>query len=348
MPEGNADNGLNIQQTLYNGFARSKLIEAEIKLNRVFEEYTGRIESFMLMLDTLKAGILIVSKAGEIYYANEAGNAFKTVSASHIFYRNLEEEMVIPLNDDLNQTARINNFFWNGEQCNIFVIEKNDPVKPAVVDQTTTATPEPFEQLMNYVRRIALHDATGKTSEATQYAELANKSVTENERLLNDIKAFTSLVNYTPVLSAVSMQKIAGDILKSMGPEIEEAGMEISLSELPETTADKELITKLLKQLISNAFKFRNKGRKAIIDIGHDKIEGQFIFCVRDNGIGISKKYHEEIFNPFVSLNGQADYPGNGMGLAICKKIVELHSGKIWVESLPGHGSNFYFKLNTK
>lgn len=144
------------------------------------------------------------------------------------------------------------------------------------------------------------------------------------------------------------MQNIAGDVLKSMGPEIEEAEIEVSISELPETTADKELINKLLKHLISNALKFRNKARKAVIDIGHDKNDGQFIFCVRDNGIGISKKHHEQVFNLFSTLNDTKEYPGNGMGLAICKKIVELHNGKIWAESLPGHGSNFYFKLNAK
>ena len=144
------------------------------------------------------------------------------------------------------------------------------------------------------------------------------------------------------------MQNLVGDVLKSMGPEIEEAGIEVSLSDLPEAIGDKELILKLVKHLISNALKFRNTSRKAVIDVGHDKSDGQFIFCVRDNGIGISKKHHEEVFNLFSKLNDAEQYPGNGMGLAICKKIVELHNGKIWVESLPGHGSNFYFKLNAK
>ena len=92
-------------------------------------------------------------------------------------------------------------------------------------------------------------------------------------------------------------------VLKWKGPEIEDAEIEISISELPEATGDKDLITNLLKHLISNAVKFRNKGRKAIIDIGHNKSEGQVIFCVRDNGIGISKKHHEEVFNLFFSLN---------------------------------------------
>ncbi len=133
-----------------------------------------------------------------------------------------------------------------------------------------------------------------------------------------------------------------------MGSEIEDAEIEVSVSELPDQIADKDMITILLKHLVGNAVKFRNKSRKAMIDIGHDKSDGQFIFCVRDNGIGISKKHHEEVFNLFQTLNDTNEYPGNGMGLAICKKIVDMHNGKIWVESLPGHGSNFYFKLNAR
>jgi len=166
--------------------------------------------------------------------------------------------------------------------------------------------------------------------------------------LLGDIKAYIGLVNYQPVLTQVSMQKLVGDVLKGMGAEIEDAEVEVSVSDLPDTKADKELVSKLLKHLVHNALKFRNKSRKAVIDIGHDKSEGQYIFCVRDNGIGISKKHHDQVFDLFSALNNADEYPGNGMGLAISKKIVELHDGKIWVESLPGHGSNFYFKLNAK
>lgn len=347
-----AKTGLNIQQPLYSNNTYTKLIETENRLNQVFEEYTGRIESFMLMLDTLKEGILLVNKTGEVCFANEPGNTFiKSLGNStgqYLAYRNLSTEELIPVNT--NTRLRVSNFVWNGEACNIFVVEKEEPVKETIV--VNNAVPasgnEPFAHLMDYVRLIAEHEKAGRLEEANQTAELANKTITQGEKLLNEARAYTKLIDYKTTLSQVSMQKVVGDILKSMGPEIEDAGIEISVSELPETTADKDLIIILLKQLISNAVKFRNKSRKAIIDIGHDKSEGQYIFCVRDNGIGISKKHHDEVFDLFTSLNNADEYPGNGMGLAICKKIVELHNGKIWVESLPGHGSNFYFKLNAK
>ena len=82
--------------------------------------------------------------------------------------------------------------------------------------------------------------------------------------------------------------------------------------------------------------------------VGYDKFEGKVIVCVRDNGIGISKKYHHKIFELFERLNRVDEYSGNGLGLAICQKIVEMHGGSIWVESLPGLGSSFYFTLQPK
>lgn len=350
---GSTGGELNIRQPFYNN-APSKLLETENTLNRVFEEYTGRIESFMLMMDLLKEGILIINNAGETCYANEPGNTFlrdwnKDI-AGHLTYRLLAAEQLIEVSNKLNHSLQIrsNNFFWNGEQCNIFIIEEAVLVNPSITLPTPTQHNELLQPLMNYMQQIAEYETAGKTDEVADYAQLANNTIAYNEKLINDAKIFMGLVNYKPVLQQISMQKIVGDVLKSMGAEIEEAAIEVSVSELPEATADKELVTKFLKHLISNALKFRNKSKKAIIDIGHDKSDGQFIFCVRDNGIGISKKHHDEIFNLFATLNDQHQYPGNGMGLALCKKIVELHNGTIWVESLPGHGSNFYFKFNAQ
>ena len=334
------------------------LTETQNKLNQVFEEYSGRIESFMLMLDALNEGMVLVNRAGEICYSNEQANAFieeiKTFETGSgiLGYLELETEKHVTLSPDAQHEIhiRIHNFLWNDEPCNLFLFDKKVVQKVETGNNITHSSTlaEPFEAMMNYVQLIAQHEANGKLPEAAECAELAKKTVLQSEKLLSDVKAFISLANHQPAFTRISMQKIVGDVLKSMGPEIEEAEIEVSVSELPESIGDKELILKLIKHLVSNALKFRNKTRRSVIDIGHDKSEGQYIFCVRDNGIGISKKYHEEVFKLFTTLNDALEYPGNGLGLAICKKIVELHGGKIWVESLPGHGSNFYFKLNAK
>jgi chemotaxis family two-component system sensor kinase Cph1 len=141
------------------------------------------------------------------------------------------------------------------------------------------------------------------------------------------------------------MKMAVADVLKQLKPAIAAAGAEVNIAELPDVNADRDLVEKLILQLIDNSLKFGKKGKKLVIDIGFDKLEGNLLFCVRDNGMGIPKKYQDKIFEPFERLNRVDEYPGNGLGLAICKKIVDLHKGKIWVESLPGFGSSFYFTL---
>ena len=335
--------------------ANKKLIEAETKLNRVFEEYSGRIESLIALLDNLKEGVLLINNISEISYSNDLGNSLKDLltRAGILTYRNLasEESFSIAFDEQHELSIRVSNFIWNGEACNLFIASKTAKII-AFAAPASLAAPEiqtePFAALLKAVRLIEESEAVGNKAEALACAVMVTEAINQSEKLLGDVKTFSSLTDYQPTFVQLNMQKLVGDVLKSMGPEIEEAEIEVTVSDLPETRGDKELVLKLLKQLISNALKFRNKSKKAVIDIGHDKSDGQYIFCVRDNGIGISKKYHEEVFRLFTMLNDTKEYPGNGLGLAICKKITDLHDGKIWVESLPGHGSNFYFRLNAK
>ncbi|HRG90161.1 MAG TPA: ATP-binding protein [Chitinophagales bacterium] len=207
---------------------------------------------------------------------------------------------------------------------------------------------EPVRTILNYVQLISDNLSNGKVEEAKEYAGFAQSAAARMEKLLSDLKVYIALNEHPFQLQKVSMKLVLADVLKQMKPRIDEAQAEVSFTELPDVSADRELVEKLLTQLIDNAIKFRKKDRKPVIDIGFDKFEGNVIFCVRDNGIGISKRYYQKIFELFEKLNRVDEYPGNGLGLAICKKITDLHGGEIWVESLPGSGSNFYFTLKGK
>lgn len=207
---------------------------------------------------------------------------------------------------------------------------------------------EPVRTILNYVQLISDNLNSGKVDEAKEYAGFAQSAAARMEKLLSDLKVYIALNEHPFQLQKVSMKLVLADVLKQMKKRIEEAQAEVSFTELPDVSADRELVEKLLTQLIDNAIKFRKKDRKPVIDIGFDKFEGNVIFCVRDNGIGISKRYYQKIFELFEKLNRVDEYPGNGLGLAICKKITDLHGGEIWVESLPGSGSNFYFTLKGK
>jgi light-regulated signal transduction histidine kinase (bacteriophytochrome) len=101
----------------------------------------------------------------------------------------------------------------------------------------------------------------------------------------------------------------------------------------------------VFQNLISNAIKFRKPDTQPIITISVKKDDSTFTFSVKDNGIGIEKNYYERIFVIFQRLHNQKEFPGSGIGLAHCKKIIEMHGGEIWVESEPGRGSTFYFTI---
>jgi nitrogen-specific signal transduction histidine kinase/CheY-like chemotaxis protein len=204
---------------------------------------------------------------------------------------------------------------------------------------------EPVRTILNYVQLISENLHKQKYEAATEYADFAKAAADRMEKLLSDFKVYIALNDYKPALSKVSMKMAVADVLKQLKSTITSAEAEINVAELPDVNADRDLVEKLVLQLLDNALKFGKKGKKLVIDIGFDKYEGNILFCVRDNGMGIPKKYQDKIFEPFERLNRVDEFPGNGLGLAISKKIIELHKGKLWIESLPGFGSSFYFTL---
>jgi light-regulated signal transduction histidine kinase (bacteriophytochrome) len=136
---------------------------------------------------------------------------------------------------------------------------------------------------------------------------------------------------------------VVRSVLLNLTEAINESSAKIEVSELPALPADPRQMSQLFQNLLSNAIKYRGPAELRIHVSAQRK--GDFwIFVIRDNGIGIAPEYSERIFGVFKRLHG-SEYPGTGIGLAICKKIVEQHGGQIWVNSVPGKGSEFLFRL---
>ena len=143
------------------------------------------------------------------------------------------------------------------------------------------------------------------------------------------------------------MNYVLKNVLANFSQLIKEENATITCDPLPVIIADESQMLQLFQNLISNAIKFHDKKAPQIHLSGH-VLKNEWCFSVQDNGIGIDSKFFERIFLIFQRIDANNKYPGRGIGLTICKKIVQRHEGRIWVESIPGEGSTFYISIPRK
>lgn len=180
--------------------------------------------------------------------------------------------------------------------------------------------------------------------EARQYLETAYNGSRRMKALINDLLTYARLDSQEQVTGPVDLNLTVQRVLHTMRSTIEESGAIIECSPLPTVMADQSQMSQLLQNIISNAIKFHGDDPPRIL-IEAEKGTGRWTIWVRDNGIGMNPVHFHRIFQMFQRLHTQQEYPGTGIGLAICKKIVERHGGTIWVESKEGEGSTFFFTL---
>jgi light-regulated signal transduction histidine kinase (bacteriophytochrome) len=179
---------------------------------------------------------------------------------------------------------------------------------------------------------------------ALEYINGAAEGAARMERLITDLLAYSRVGTRGGVFSIASLDAILEDALRNLQISIETAQAKITRDPLPALPVDATQMMQLFQNLIGNALKFHGE-RPPEIHVGARQQPGRWVFTVRDNGIGIEPQYFERIFQIFQRLHTRNRYPGTGIGLAICKRIVERHEGEIWVESQPGQGSTFCFSL---
>jgi light-regulated signal transduction histidine kinase (bacteriophytochrome) len=164
------------------------------------------------------------------------------------------------------------------------------------------------------------------------------------QQLIQDLLSYSRVNTHGNPPSPTDVEAVLGQVITNLRLAIDESGARITHESLPIVEADSTQLNQLFQNLIANAVKFRGK-LPPKIHITAAKEDPYWVFSVRDNGIGFDPDYADRIFTIFQRLHSRNDYPGTGMGLAICKRIVERHGGSIWVKSTPGDGSTFYFTL---
>jgi light-regulated signal transduction histidine kinase (bacteriophytochrome) len=171
-----------------------------------------------------------------------------------------------------------------------------------------------------------------------------NKATSRMQTLIKDLQDY-SRIGKEKEKTPVDCNILLKDVLYEMEPAISESNASIRLDNLPIIKGYYLGIKCLFQNLISNAIKFRKKGTFPIINIGVIIKSNEWLFTIKDNGIGIDKKYYKKLFVIFQRLHNKEEYQGTGIGLAQTKKIIDLHGGRIWIESETGTGCTFNFTI---
>jgi light-regulated signal transduction histidine kinase (bacteriophytochrome) len=164
------------------------------------------------------------------------------------------------------------------------------------------------------------------------------------QQLIRDLLEYSRVGTRGGAFSPVDCGELVATVIGDLGAAIAEADAKVVAGELPTVSADRSQLRQLFQNLIENALKYRSAA-PPVVRIDASREEEAWHFTVRDNGIGLAPEYAERIFVIFQRLHTQAEYPGTGIGLAVCKRIVERHGGRIWVESAAGEGATFHFTL---
>jgi PAS domain S-box-containing protein len=207
---------------------------------------------------------------------------------------------------------------------------------------------EPLRMVSSYVKLLEKRYKDKLDSDANEFIGYAVEGAQRMHNMIQDILKYSRVTTQAKTYELVNSETLLVEVLANLRVSIEENHAVVTHDRLPAVKAEKAQLGQVFQNLIGNAIKFQAKDREPRIHIGAERKDSGWLFSVRDNGIGIEPQYRDKIFSIFQRLHRREKYPGTGIGLAICKKIVELHGGRIWVESEPGKGSTFFFTLPEK
>ncbi|MCS7305024.1 MAG: ATP-binding protein [Thermoguttaceae bacterium] len=204
---------------------------------------------------------------------------------------------------------------------------------------------EPLRMMSTYLQTLrgSLKDRLQPTERSL--LDLSAEACQRLQRMIQDLLAYSRAGTRGIYFEPVDANQVVQEAIQNLQAAIDQTGAQITLDPLPEVTADATLLLELFQNLLSNAIKFHAKDRSPKVRIFCQQQDDEWLFGVQDNGIGIDPDAIERIFLIFERLHPEEEYPGTGIGLAICKRIVERHGGRIWCQSKPGEGSTFYFTL---
>ena len=203
---------------------------------------------------------------------------------------------------------------------------------------------EPLSLVSNYIQLLEMRFKSELGQDGKEFIELAVESVHHMQTLIDDLLAYSRVGSHGNPCQPIELGTLLNRVLKNLYSAIDATQASITFDKFPIIMGDETQLIQLFQNLIGNAIKFRGE-ELPTVHIGVKKLAKAWQFSVQDNGIGLDLAFSDRIFQVFQRLHTREEYTGTGIGLAICKKIVERHGGKIWVESTPGKGAKFFFTI---
>jgi PAS domain S-box-containing protein len=204
---------------------------------------------------------------------------------------------------------------------------------------------EPLRMVESFTQLLAKRYKDKLDADANEFIGYAVDGANRMQKMINDLLSYSRVGTRGKPFEAVGCTAILNQALTNLRMAIEETGAMITQDPLPTVMGDESQLVQLFQNLIDNAIKFRREEEPPRIHISAEDRGNDWFFSIKDNGIGIDPQYNERIFIIFQRLHRREEHPGTGIGLTICKKIVERHGGRVWVDSQPGNGSTFYFTI---
>jgi PAS domain S-box-containing protein len=271
----------------------------------------------------------VLDKLGILYNTDQ--KPVKIIGAMHDITQRKENELAVAeLNKQLN--VRANELISSNEELERFAYVASHDLQ------------EPLRMVSSFLQLLQKKYAGQLDQTATQYIDFAVDGAERMKRLILDLLEYSRVGTNQDVLTEINLTDVVNQVLKNYDTKITERDAVIRTQLLPTIMANRMQITQLMQNLVGNALKY-NTSFVPEIEIGCEEKDDHWRFYVSDNGIGIDKKFFEKVFIIFQRLHNKKQFSGTGIGLAICKKIVERHGGNIWIESASGNGSTFFFTI---
>lgn len=294
------------------------------------------------LINTFPLPAIIANADDVIIHANELGlNHFKTNLDS---IQNKSIASIFPdiNNDKIHQVQHEE----NGEVYHLYyILESSNTDAQQLVYTVAHDLQDPLNSISAYSKLLAEEHSSQLDTEGNLFVDFISKSAKRMQNTIQSLLDFTKL-NSKENFVATNLNQVIQEVQEDLSLVIKESNAKILFEKLPTVMGSSVHLRLLFQNLIGNAIKFSRKEEQPFVFISSDERESDWLFQVKDNGIGIPSENLEAIFSIYTKLHTTSEYEGTGIGLAHCKKIVALHGGTIWAESEIGKGTVIYFTLS--